>query len=105
MYDKVCDKCGARLSDFYRTGMLGCPECYVAFEREIIPTLKKIQGRTFHAGKIPSITKLDKELLIEYERLLMEKERATIERRFSDIRELSEQILELYAELKARGLK
>ena len=105
MYDKICKNCGTRLSAFYHTSMLGCPECYKAFEEEIISALKKIQGRTFHAGKTPKLSKLDKELLLEYDRLVAEKERATIEGRFFDIKGLSEQILDLLAELKSRGLK
>lgn len=104
MYDKVCSNCGTRLSEFYRTGMLGCEKCYQSFGREIVSTLERVQGRTFHAGKIPKISGLDKELLSEYGRLIKEKEKATIEGRFSDIRELSEEILELSEELKNRGL-
>ena len=105
MYDKVCKRCGTRLTDFYHTGMLGCSECYGAFEKEIETALRKVQGRTFHVGKTPRLTALDKELLSEYQRLITMKEQATIDGRFSDIRELSEQILDLLEELKNRGLK
>lgn len=105
MYDKICNNCGRALSQFYATGMLGCPHCYKAFEKEITSTLYKIQGKTFHVGKTPyNLSNLDRELLAEYKRLIMEKERATIERRFSDIRQLSKEILELSEELKNRGI-
>lgn len=104
MYDKVCRRCKTTLSSFFATGMLGCPECYKEFEREIIPALKKIQGRTFHAGKTPKTSAIDRELLSEYERLLKEKEQATIEGRFDDMRTLTFEINQLIAELKDRGL-
>ncbi len=104
MYEKVCKGCGTRLSQFYNTGMLGCEKCYQAFESEIMVALKKIQGRTFHTGKTQKVSGLDRELLSEYNALIKEKERATIEGRFSDIRELAEQILSLSEELKERGL-
>ena len=69
MYDKYCKTCKTSLNSFYATGMLGCPNCYKAFGLEIELALKKIQGRTFHAGKTPSVSKLDRELISEYESL------------------------------------
>ena len=105
MYDKICKSCGWPLSEFYRTGMLGCPHCYKAFEREIIPTLYKIQGKVLHMGKTPyNLSKEDRKLLDTYKKLIAEKEIATIEGRFTDIRELAEQIVLLSSELKNRGL-
>ncbi len=105
MIDKVCASCGFRLSEFYETGMLGCPHCYKAFEKQIEQTLYKIQGKTLHTGKTPyNINNIDRQLLAEYKWLLSEKERATLEGRFSDIRTLSQQILEISNELKQRGI-
>ncbi len=105
MYDKICKNCGWPLSEFYRTGMLGCPHCYKAFEREIIPTLYKIQGKALHMGKTPyNLSKEDRELLDTYKKLIAEKELATIEGRFTDIRKLAEQIVLISNQLKNRGL-
>ena len=104
MYDKICPACGKRLSEFYKTVMLGCPECYAAFEKEILLALKKIQGKQFHVGKTLEGTALDKELLSEYRRLLKEKENAGIEGRFKDMFSLSEDLQALKEELKRRGL-
>lgn len=104
MYEKVCLYCKTTLSDFYQTGMLGCSECYKAFEPEIELALKKIQGRTFHAGKTPKTSKLEKELFNEYQRLIKEKEQASLDGRFSDMRQISEEILALSEELKRRGI-
>lgn len=104
MSEKVCDKCGTTLSAFYQTGMLGCPQCYKVFTKEIIPLLNKIQGSNFHVGKTPVICGVDKELLFEYERLKKEKELAGIEGRFQDMAEYSRSIFELQAEIEKRGL-
>ncbi len=104
MYDKVCPVCGRRLSEFYNTSMLGCPDCYSAFEREILHALKKVQGKLLHVGKSPVGNSLDRQLLSEYQMLLKEKERAGIEGRFEDMRELSDDITSLKEELKRRGL-
>ena len=105
MIDKVCASCGFRLSEFYRAGMLGCPHCYKAFEKQIEQTLYKIQGKTLHTGKTPyNIDNIDRQLLAEYKWLLSEKEKATLEGRFSDIRTLSQQILEISNELRQRGI-
>jgi protein arginine kinase activator len=84
--------------------MLACPHCYQAFENEIITSLKKVQGKTFHVGKTPKIVGLDRELLNEYDRLIKEKEDATLDGRYSRINELSQEILDLAEELKRRGI-
>ncbi len=104
MIDKVCNQCGTSLSQFYATGMLGCPNCYKAFESEITKTLYKIQGKTYHVGKTPNLYSVDKQMLSEYKKLIAEKERATIEGRFSDIRILAEKIVILTKQLKERGI-
>ena len=104
MYDKVCKECGTYLSDYYRTGMLGCPHCYKAFRAEIEKTLVKIQKSVKHEGKIPSLSSVDKELYSEYKKLLAEKEAAVMESRFSDVKEISDELLELKTELERRGL-
>ena len=104
MYDKVCKNCGTYLSEFYRTGMLGCPHCYDAFRAEIIKTLGKIQKSAKHEGKIPSLDSVDKELYSEYKRLLAEKEAAVMESRFSDVKKISDDLIDLRAELERRGL-
>lgn len=104
MYDKICRKCGTYLSDYYRTGMLGCPHCYTAFRSEIMKSVAKIQKSVKHEGKILSLNSVDKELYSEYKRLLAEKESAVLDSRFSDVKKFSDQLIELKAELERRGL-
>ena len=104
MYDKACKKCNYRLSEFYRTGMLGCPDCYKAFAPEIRAALDDIQGAARHVGKTPRFSGVDKQLLDEYRRLFEEKEKAGLEKRFADMAELTKEISKITEELKKRGL-
>ncbi|MBR1968336.1 MAG: hypothetical protein IKA11_02950 [Clostridia bacterium] len=104
MYNKICSNCGCKLSDFYNTGMLGCEECYRAFNREVLIALKKIQGKTFHVGKTPKLSEFERQLLAEYQALIKEKEKATIEGRFSDIKGINQRLITLAEELKSKGL-
>lgn len=51
--EKTC-ACGAGLGRFQETGLLGCPECYTAFENRLIPVIKRAQGgRLRHVGRRP----------------------------------------------------
>lgn len=46
-----CPTCGYEYSDFKKIGRLGCPECYDAFEAQLVPVLRHVHGSTQHAGK------------------------------------------------------
>lgn len=104
MTEKTCPKCKTTLSEFYSTGMFGCPFCYKAFESELPRVLKKVQGAERHVGKSPKVSGVDRQLVSEYERLKKEKEIAGIEGRFSDMAEITAEIFDLKAELEERGL-
>lgn len=50
----ACPACGHTHSQFRQTGLLGCPECYAAFEGQLTPLLARAHdGGTTHTGKIP----------------------------------------------------
>jgi protein arginine kinase activator len=46
-----CPSCGYEYSDFKKIGRLGCPECYDAFEGQLVQVLRHVHGSTQHAGK------------------------------------------------------
>src|SRR5699024_716233 len=48
-----CQVCGMDYRQFKRTGKLGCSNCYKAFNNELYPVIKRIQGGSRHTGKIP----------------------------------------------------
>ena len=47
-----CAFCGLSLEEFRRTGRLGCPQCYTAFESGLRGLLDRIHGAARHAGKV-----------------------------------------------------
>ena len=49
-----CDCCGMTFEEISKKGRVGCPNCYLAFRRELEPSLLRIHGRTVHVGKKPS---------------------------------------------------
>jgi len=51
---KTCPLCGYAFGDIVRSGKAGCPQCYVTFEEELLPSVRRIHGRTAHTGHAPS---------------------------------------------------
>lgn len=50
----TCPECGISFAEFRNTGLLGCPNDYVAFEKLLLPLLERAHdGRTEHMGKQP----------------------------------------------------
>lgn len=103
--DKVCPVCGTRYSDFARTGLLGCENCYRVFRAELEPVLRKMHGKTRHEGKVPGSRGEDYALLREYNELTAEKEQAVVEERFEDAAEINKRLREVSEALKKKGLK
>lgn len=55
-----CSACGLTWGEFREHSLLGCPQCYVTFERQLGSLLERIQeGATHHVGKIPANQNLD----------------------------------------------
>ena len=48
-----CPNCGFDYSEFREVGRFGCPECYTAFETQLVPLLRQLHGGTQHQGKSP----------------------------------------------------
>lgn len=51
---KQCKSCGATFAEIARKGKLGCPDCYDEFYNELLPSLRKMHGKTRHVGKVPN---------------------------------------------------
>lgn len=51
---KVCPICGSTAEDINRSGRFGCGECYNVFRDGAERTLRQIQPRSEHCGKVPS---------------------------------------------------
>lgn len=50
---QVCPNCKTNFNDIRHMGKLGCSECYLAFEQELEPTLRRIHGNSRHIGRVP----------------------------------------------------
>ncbi|MFG0306448.1 MAG: UvrB/UvrC motif-containing protein [Phycisphaerales bacterium JB040] len=49
-----CASCGTTYAKFKQTGLLGCPDCYSAFEERLGPLIERAhEGGSHHVGKIP----------------------------------------------------
>jgi len=57
--DPECGTCKSKLSDFKKSGRLGCPDCYNAFEDELSSLLRKIHGSHIHVGRTPKSNTLE----------------------------------------------
>lgn len=91
----VCPKCQTRLSEFVKTGFLGCPDCYQAFGSAISSLLPKIQGSTTHVprvhiGQVPQETKEEK-----LKRLRLALHKATKAMEYDEADKIFKQIKEL----------
>lgn len=51
---RICPLCGTKFMEFRISGRLGCPNDYAAFEKGLLPLLRRTQeGVTRHVGKAP----------------------------------------------------
>jgi protein arginine kinase activator len=51
---RCCPACGMNFNQFRQHALLGCPECYTAFERNLAPLIERTQsGGTHHVGRTP----------------------------------------------------
>jgi len=52
-----CPTCSTSFEKFKSSGRLGCPDCYAAFEPQLIPLLERAhEGSARHVGKLPKRT-------------------------------------------------
>lgn len=50
----TCPACGTTYAEFRQSGLLGCTECYRAFEQALGPLLERAhEGASHHVGKVP----------------------------------------------------
>jgi len=52
--DLKCEQCGLTFAQFREHSLMGCAECYAAFETALAPLLERAhEGGTHHLGKVP----------------------------------------------------
>lgn len=90
--DVICPRCGMPLSEFTRTGHLGCPKCYEAFREQLQPMLLQIHGRVQHAGRQPLSTAEEQRKRSATEQLQRQMEQAVALEDFETAAKLRDQI-------------
>ena len=90
--DVVCPRCHMTLSEFTRTGHLGCPKCYEAFREQLQPMLLQIHGRVQHAGRQPLSTPEEQRKRSATEQLQRQMEQAVALEDFETAAKLRDQI-------------
>lgn len=90
-----CPNCKTSYSDYSKTGVLGCEKCYETFKDELMPSIRKIHGKTSHKGKHPQDETTSYELIKERDRLRAELELALKEKRMLDVDKINKDIREI----------
>lgn len=74
--DVICERCQTTLSQFTKSGRLGCPGCYKAFQEQLTPMLQQIHGRVQHAGRKPLHSEAAQRQRSQHEELMRQMEQA-----------------------------
>jgi protein arginine kinase activator len=87
-----CPACEFVYSEFKRSGRFGCPECYIAFETQLIPLLRQVHGSTQHEGKTPK--RVGPKAVIRKELMDLKEQlsRAILEERYEDAARIRDRI-------------
>jgi len=97
-----CPKCNTSLDKFEKTGLLGCDECYQAFEKELGGLLRRIHGSNKHIGSRPRPRRVvsgERDLV----KLRAELEQAITKEKFERAAELRDLIRDAEREANSRN--
>ncbi len=104
--EKVCPKCGTALSEFKRTGLVGCAHCYEVFRDDILPSLTGFQVGVSHAGAVLNQAGAHSddtyELVFAYNTAKAEMEQAIIKGDYAKAQSLTVRVGELHKKLFSR---
>ena len=98
-----CEKCGMSFEEIVKSGKIGCADCYGKFYEMLLPSIRRIHGKTQHSGKTATVLET-KETVKEKtkEEIIAEKkaemQKAIEEQNFERAAELRDEIKELEAE-------
>ena len=90
-----CPQCAMTYEEFGKIGRLGCANCYGAFEKLLLPLIKRVQRATHHIGKKPS--KLPKQARSVHDlRILQERLRKSVQSEaFEDAAKIRDEIKQI----------
>ena len=92
-----CPDCGMTLANYKEKSLLGCPECYVTFEKQLMPVIASLQEKhTQHVGRSPLRANAAIDRHIAIRRLLADLERAVTQEAYEDAAEIRDTLRELH---------
>ena len=91
----VCERCNTSLSQYTKSGKLGCPHCYQAFREQLTPMLQQIHGRVQHAGRKPIDDEAAQQRRSLYDRLTRQLEQAVADEDYESAAILRDQLRHL----------
>lgn len=98
----TCPTCGMSFAKFRRIGVVGCPDCYDAFEKHLGPMIERAQnGGTSHCGKCPRRGGASIDRQLRMQRLIKDLEDAVAAEQYERAAELRDRIQALEAEVPA----
>lgn len=56
---KRCSGCGLCFDDIAESGIVGCDKCYDTFFEQLLPSLQRMHGKAYHAGKVPERVRIE----------------------------------------------
>ena len=103
--DIKCERCGMTYQTFKKTGMLGCADCYKAFQDPLKALLTRVHGHTQHVGRVPGGEGSNISVRLNIEKLKQELVRAIAAEEYEQAAALRDRIRALNASLTADEAK
>ena len=98
-----CPECGFTQADFKKTGRLGCPTCWTAFEPGLTALLKTLHKGEAHVGKVPARAAKTIQIVEKVETLESQLKKAIGEERYEDAAALRDRIHGLQEQMKKKA--
>ena len=92
---KRCSFCGSSFEEIAKSGKIGCAHCYEEFYEDLLPSIRRIHGRTSHTGKLARSAGNEVRIKNEITKCRTELEKAIKEQEFEKAAELRDRIREL----------
>jgi len=94
--EKSCPQCGMTLRRFSKETLLGCPQDYEVFEKNLLPLIQRTHnGRTEHCGKVPASVGPEQEKQIQLANLKRQLDAAVKNEQYETAAKLRDQIRKL----------